>query len=92
MSLCAIKKPMNIENYKLEGVKLPILTYPDPILSAKAAPVTEFNAELELLVKNMLFTMYHAPGIGLAAPQVGASIRMFVLDIDYDLNAIMEAA
>lgn len=65
------KSPMKIENYKLEGIKLPILTYPDPVLSKVAAPVTEFTQELEELVKNMLFTMYHAPGIGLAAPQIG---------------------
>lgn len=73
-----------LENYKLEGEKLNIFTYPAPILKKIAKPVTEFDAELHLLVKNMLFTMYHAPGIGLAAPQVGASIRMFVLDIWYD--------
>ncbi len=82
---------MNIENYKLEGEKLPIFTYPDPILSAKAAPVQIFNRDLEILVQNMLFTMYHAPGIGLAAPQVGVSQRVFVLDVDYDREVVTNA-
>lgn len=82
---------MDLENYKLEGTKLPILTYPDPILSAKAAPVTEFGPKIEQLVKDMLFTMYHAPGIGLAAPQIGESIRLFVLDVDYDREVVTTA-
>ncbi len=83
---------MKIENYKLEGTKLPILTYPDPVLSKVAEPVTNFSPELAELVKNMLFTMYHAPGIGLAAPQIGQSIRLFVLDVDYDREVITNAA
>lgn len=83
---------MNIENYKLEGEHLPILKYPDPVLSTKALPVTEFTPDLENLVKDMLFTMYHAPGIGLAAPQVGHSIRLFVLDVDYERETITNAS
>ena len=79
---------MNLTQYELSGSELPILTYPDPILSAVALPVTEFGAPLEALVKDMLFTMYHAPGIGLAAPQVGESLRLFVLDVDYDRETI----
>jgi peptide deformylase len=79
---------MKIENYKLDGDRLPIVTYPDPVLSTKALPVTDFNADLEKLVKNMLFTMYHAPGIGLAAPQVGVGQRIFVLDVDYDREVV----
>jgi peptide deformylase len=80
-----------LENYKLEGEKLEIFTYPAPILKQIAKPVTEFNEDLRTLIKNMLFTMYHAPGIGLAAPQVGASIRMFVLDIWFDREKITHA-
>lgn len=83
---------MNLEKYKLEGTKLPIVTYPDPVLSTKAKPVTVFNADLEKLVKDMLFTMYHAPGIGLAAPQVGISERLFVLDVDYDRETITNSS
>lgn len=83
---------MNLENYKLKGSELPIVTYPDPVLSAKATEVTEFTPDLEKLVENMLFTMYHAPGIGLAAPQVGIGKRLFVLDVDYDRETVTNAA
>lgn len=77
-----------LDNYVLEGEKLDIHTYPAPILKKIAEPVTEFNDELHTLIKNMFFTMYHAPGIGLAAPQVGASIRLFVLDIWFDREKV----
>lgn len=77
-----------IENYQLEGELLPILTYPNPILKQVASDVTEFNQELEKTVMNMIYTMYKAPGIGLAAPQVGISKRFFVMDIGYDREEI----
>lgn len=77
-----------LENYKLEGKVLEIFKYPAPVLKKVAKPVTEFNDELRELVKNMLYTMYHAPGIGLAAPQVGVSLRFFVLDIWYDREKV----
>lgn len=77
-----------LENYTLEGTELPIFKYPAPVLKKVAVPVTEFNDELRVLIKNMLFTMYHAPGIGLAAPQVGESIRLFVLDIWFDREEV----
>lgn len=77
-----------LENYKLEGENLAIHTYPAPILKQVAKPVTEFNSELHAIVKNMLFTMYNAPGIGLAAPQVGVSLRFFVLDIWFDREKV----
>ncbi|MBL6988909.1 MAG: peptide deformylase [Bacteriovoracaceae bacterium] len=72
-----------LDNYKCEGDTLDILEYPHPCLKKKAVSVEKFDSKLELLCKNMLYTMYQAPGIGLAAPQVGESIRMFVLDVDY---------
>lgn len=77
-----------LDNYKLEGEKLEIFKFPSPILKKIATPVVKFDEDLQTLVKNMLFTMYHAPGIGLAAPQVGHSIRLFVLDIDYDREKV----
>lgn len=83
---------MNLEKYQLAGEKLSIVTYPDPVLSAKAIDVTEFGPDLKALVKDMLFTMYNAPGIGLAAPQIGKSIRLFVLDVDYDREAVTNSA
>ena len=54
--------------------------YPDPVLKQKAAPVAAFDAELRQLASDMLETMYAAPGVGLAAPQVGVSRRLIVLD------------
>ncbi|MCS6885130.1 MAG: peptide deformylase [Acidobacteriota bacterium] len=61
-------------------MKLRIVKYGDPILTKKAEPVTEFNEELKQLVADMFETMYAAPGVGLAAPQVGISKRLFVMD------------
>lgn len=80
-----------LENYKLEGNQLNIYTWPAPVLKKVADPVTEFNDELRKLIKDMLFTMYHAPGIGLAAPQVGVSKRLFVLDIWFDRDEVTKA-
>lgn len=77
-----------LENYSLTGEKLQIFTYPAPVLKTVAKPVTEFNDELRTLIRNMLFTMYHAPGIGLAAPQVGVSQRLFVLDIWFEREKV----
>lgn len=82
---------MNLENYKLSGALIPIVTYPEPVLSQVAKPVTDFNQDLKDLTRDMLFTMYHAPGIGLAAPQIGKSIRMFVLDVDFDREEVTKA-
>jgi peptide deformylase len=60
----------------------PILTAPDPRLKKKAAAVVSVDAEVRQLMDDMLETMYAAPGIGLAAPQVGELKRVVVLDID----------
>lgn len=57
-----------------------ILHYPDPVLKEKAATVTEFNEELRQLAEDMAETMYDAPGVGLAAPQVGVLKRVVVID------------
>ena len=73
-----------LKDYKLEGSLLQIHTFPDPVLQKVAEEVTVFDQELKLLCKNMLYTMYQAPGIGLAAPQIGISKRLFVIDVDYD--------
>ncbi len=58
--------------------KLKIVLYPNKILETPTVPVTEFNAELEQLVKDMLTTMHAAKGIGLAAPQVGILKQIMV--------------
>ncbi|NJC87030.1 MAG: peptide deformylase [Desulfuromonas sp.] len=54
--------------------------YPDPVLKLKAERITVFDTELRALASHMLETMYAAPGVGLAAPQVGISRRLIVLD------------
>jgi peptide deformylase len=59
---------------------LKIVHYPDPILDTPGEPVTKFDDELKRLVSDMFETMYDAPGVGLAAPQVGVSKRLFVMD------------
>ena len=59
---------------------LPILTLPDPVLRKKAKPIERVDAELRRLMDDMLATMYDAPGIGLAAPQVGVLRRLIVMD------------
>ena len=60
--------------------KLDILTFPDPRLRNQALPVTQVDADIRRLVDDMLETMYAAPGIGLAAPQVNISRRVVVID------------
>ena len=60
---------------------LPILETPDPVLREISKPVTQFDATLKQLAADMLETMYDAPGIGLAAVQVGVPLRMLVIDL-----------
>lgn len=59
----------------------PIRTFGDPVLRMPAADVSDTPESLERLVEDMLETMYEAPGVGLAAPQIGISKRLFVADI-----------
>jgi len=61
-------------------MKRPILLHPDPRLKKKCAPVADLSDELRSLADDMLASMYDAPGVGLAAPQVGALTRLIVLD------------
>ncbi|SDB97946.1 peptide deformylase [Melghirimyces thermohalophilus] len=65
-----------------------IVLVPDPILKEKAKPVTKFNSRLHKLLDDMAETMYDAPGVGLAAPQVGIPKRVLVVD---DGNGLIEA-
>jgi peptide deformylase len=60
---------------------LPIITAPDPRLKIKAKPVAKVDDNVRRLMDDMLETMYRAVGIGLAAPQVGASQRVLVVDV-----------
>lgn len=61
-----------------------ICVYPDPVLRAETASVTEFDEELKTLVGDMFDTMYANDGIGLAAPQVGVAKRIVVIDYHGD--------
>src|SRR5210317_2522871 len=79
------------KEYTLEGERLKIFTFPSPILKKKAKEVDVFDEELQELVKNMLYTMYLSPGIGLAAPQIGLSKRIFVIDTQYKRNKKINA-
>src|SRR5437868_15036951 len=59
----------------------PIIKYGDPVLEKPGAPVTKFDAELEELAEDMFASMYAAQGVGLAAPQIGKSMRFAVVDV-----------
>ena len=61
----------------------PIVLYGDPVLETPAQDVTEFNAELRELVEDMFESMYAAHGVGLAAPQIGVSKRISVIDCTF---------
>jgi len=58
-----------------------ILTYPNPALKKKSAPVTVINDSVRELIRDMAETMYDAPGVGLAAPQIGVHQRVIAIDI-----------
>jgi peptide deformylase len=59
----------------------PIVKYGDPILEKPGAPIKKFDAETEQLVEDMFASMYAAQGVGLAAPQIGLSLRLAVIDV-----------
>jgi len=60
---------------------LDLIIYPNPILREIAKPVESFDEELSTLVNDMAETMYAGNGVGLAAPQIGRSIRLFIIDV-----------
>jgi peptide deformylase len=64
----------------------PIVKYGNPVLEKPAAPVTEFNEDLKTLVADMFESMYEAKGVGLAAPQIGISKRLAVIDVSFKEN------
>lgn len=59
---------------------LPIVAYGDPILRKKCVPIDSEYPQLNELIQNMFDTMYHSNGVGLATPQIGLGIRLFVID------------
>ncbi len=62
----------------------PIITIPDPVLRKEAEPIERVDDDLRRLMDDMLATMYDAPGVGLAAPQIGISRRLIVMDAARD--------
>jgi peptide deformylase len=60
----------------------PIRLFGDPVLRAQADPVRDFDKELRRLVQDLTDTMLDAPGVGLAAPQIGVLLRVFTYDVD----------
>ena len=67
----------------------PIRLFGDPVLTTPASPVTTFDKELRTLVKDLTETMQDAPGAGLAAPQIGVPLRVFVWDVDEALGHLV---
>jgi peptide deformylase len=67
----------------------PIRLFGDPVLRTPAEPVTDFDAELRRLVKDLGDTMLEAPGVGLAAPQIGVGLRVFTYYIDDELGHLI---
>ncbi len=61
-----------------------IVTLPDPVLRKKARPINKFDKDLQTLIDDMVDTMREAPGVGLAAPQVGISERLIVVEYGED--------
>ena len=61
----------------------------DPVLTTPASPVVDFDKELRILVKDLTDTMLDAPGAGLAAPQIGVPLRVFVWDVDEALGHLI---
>ena len=67
---------------------LDVLTYPDPLLTRIAEPVKMIDNKIKKLVDDMAETMYEAPGVGLAAPQVGELKRIMVIDVSEDKSQL----
>ena len=67
----------------------PIRHFGDPVLITPASVVTDFDKELRRLVKDLTETMLDAPGAGLAAPQIGVPLRVFVWDVDEALGHLI---
>jgi len=63
---------------------LNIRTYPDSVLRENCASITQVTDEVRQLLDDMAETMYAAPGIGLAAPQIGRAVRVIVVDVEHD--------
>jgi peptide deformylase len=68
---------------------MPVRLFGDPVLRTPADPVKDFDAELRRLVKDLTETMLDAPGVGLAAPQIGVGLRVFTYHVDDQLGHLI---
>ncbi len=68
---------------------LPIVQFPNPVLETVCQPIGEITEDIVALAKDMAQTMYEAPGVGLAAPQVGHSIRLVVVDVSENKDSLL---
>lgn len=68
---------------------LPIVQFPNPILETICQPVSSITDEIKVLAADMAETMYDAPGVGLAAPQVGQNIRLVVIDVSENKDQLL---
>lgn len=68
---------------------LPIVQYPAPVLAQIAKPVADITEEIRTLAADMAETMYDAPGVGLAAPQINQSIRLVTIDVSEEKNQLI---
>lgn len=79
MRMTEIKIPREYQwLYQREGN--PIVSYPDPVLRKKAKPVARVSPEIQELIEHMMSSMHNAYGVGLAAPQVGVSLRIVIIE------------
>ena len=67
----------------------PVRLFGDPVLSTPALAVVDYDKELRKLVQDLTETMLDAPGAGLAAPQIGVGLRVFVWDVDDELGHLI---
>lgn len=67
---------------------LPIKIYPDPILKLVSKPILDINSEIQKIIDDMIETLYDISGLGLAAPQIGVSLRLFVFDLSKHNQAL----
>ena len=70
---------------------LPIVGYGDPLLKKRSVDIDKNYSDLKILIRDMYETMYNASGVGLAAPQIGKGIRLFIIDTSvFDITEILE--
>jgi len=67
---------------------LDIVQFGDPVLRQKCRPVTEVTDEIKILASDMVETMNHAEGVGLAAPQIGVDLQLAIVDVSHDIECV----